>query len=101
MRRGTTPTITLTVDADLTGWTVYLALAQAGSVIVLEDDRVEATVSEGVTTLEFTLSQEETLSLAETPVELQVRAIRDGTALATDIRRLPVDRILQGGVIHE
>ena len=100
MRRGTTPTITVTVDTDLTDWSLYLAIAQGdGQPLVLENDRLDVTVNEGVTSLAFTLTQEETLAFDARPVELQVRAAHDGTAIATGIKAVPVSRILQGGVI--
>lgn len=99
MRRGTTPTITVTVDTDLTDWSLYLAIAQGGTMLVLESDRLDVSVSEGVTSLAFTLTQEETLAFDARPVELQVRAAHNGTAIATGIKAVPVSRILQGGVI--
>lgn len=100
MRRGTTPTITITVDKDLTDWSLYLAIGQGDDQpLVLENDRLDMTVVEGVTSVEFTLTQEETLSFDTRPVEMQLRAAHDDIAIATDIRTIPVSRILQGGVI--
>ena len=61
--------------------------------------QLDVSVDEGVTSLAFTLTQEETLAFDARPVELQVRAAHDGTAIATGIKAVPVSRILQGGVI--
>lgn len=106
MRRGTTPTYTLTVDADLTGWTCYVTLKGMGKLLNLEGDRltIEAAPSEGgqaSTTIGFDLTQKETLAFKVGKCEVQVRAIRDGAAIATDIGVLQVDRILREGEIHE
>ena len=107
MRRGTTPTYTLTVDTDLTGWTCYVTLKGLGKKLDLEGDRLTlATVTpvdgqQTVTTITFGLTQKETLAFKEGKAEVQVRAIKDGTAIATDIAPLTVGRILRDGEIHE
>ena len=107
MRRGTTPTITLTVDADLTGWTVYATFKSGGKQLTFENDRMEMTYTPGSqgatgkTAIEITLTQQETLSLGVGNAEVQVRAIHDGTAIATDIQAVDVGRIIKEGVIDE
>ena len=101
MRRGTTPTITLTVDADIVGWTVYASFRTNGKLFTFENDRLQMTADDDVTTILLTLTQEETLSLDVGTVDVQVRAIKDGTAIATDIQRVNVGRILKDGVIDE
>ena len=102
MRRGTTPTITVTVDADITDMNIFLAFRNCGRLLVKSGDELEVSVEEGVTTITTTLTQDETLAWrAGTDVEIQVRAEKlDGTvAIATDIATLAVERILQGGVL--
>ena len=101
MRRGTTPTITLTLDCDLTGHTVYVTLQDGGEQLTLGNDRLTLDVADGVTTISFTLSQEETLAMPESTAEVQVRAIKDGVAVASTIGRVAVSRILLEGVIDE
>lgn len=105
MRRGTTPTITATVDADLTGLDLYLAFRQAmAQPIVKTGDALEVEIADGQTTITTTLTQAETLAMSDAyPVEVQVRAIGDGgdVALATTIASVEVDRILQEGVLNE
>ena len=103
MRRGTTPTITATVDADLTGMALYLAFKQRGCCpIVKSDDDLAVTVEDGVTTIVTTFTQQETLSMrADAKLEAQLRAVeRNGTvAIATNIGSIDVMRILQEGVL--
>lgn len=101
MRRGTTPTLTLTVDADIVGWTVYASFRTKSKLFTFENDRLQMTADDDVTTILLTLTQEETLSLDVGAVEVQVRAIKDGTAIATDIQRVNIGGILKDGVIDE
>lgn len=100
MKRGTTPTLTLTVDADIVGWTVYASFRTNGKVYTFENDRLQMTSEDDVTTILLTLTQEETLAMHGS-AEVQIRAIKDGTAVATDIQRVDVGRILKDGVIDE
>ena len=100
MKRGTTPTLTLTVDADIVGWTVYASFRTNGKVFTFENDRLQMTSEDDVTTILLTLTQEETLAMHGS-AEVQIRAIKDGTAIATDIQRVDVGRILKDGVIDE
>lgn len=101
MRRGTTPTLTLTVDADIVGWTCYVAMRAGCHTILLEGERLDVTQSaeEGSTDIALTLTQEETLSMTCGPCEVQVRAANNGSAVATDIARIDVGRIIQDGEI--
>lgn len=104
MRRGTTPVITVTVDADLTGLSLHLAFSQAGCspLFVKTGDELAVTVEDDQTVIECALTQEDTLKLsAGGSVEVQVRAVADGgaVAIATDIASIPVERILQDGVL--
>ncbi len=100
MKRGTTPTLTLTVDADISDWTVYASFKSNGEVFTFENDRLQMTAEDDVTTILLTLTQEETLAM-QGSAEVQVRAIKNGTAIATYIQRIDVDRILKDGVIDE
>lgn len=101
MRRGTTPAITLTVDADLTGWAVYVTLRNKCHSLTIENDRLTIEAEEGISTVVFALTQEETLAFSVGSCEVQVRAIHNGTAIATDIASVDVGRILLEGVIDE
>ena len=101
MRRGTTPTLTLTVDADIVGWTIYVALRAGCETLVLDGTRLDvaASTEEGSTDISLTLTQEETLAMTCGPCEVQVRAANNGSAVATDIARIDVGRIIQDGEI--
>lgn len=101
MRRGTTPAIVLTVDMDLTGWTVYVTLKKGGKELTLLNDALTMEYQNSKTTIAFSLSQQQTLDFSVGTCEVQVRAVHDGTAIATDIQSLDVGRILKEGVIDE
>ena len=105
MRRGTTPTFTITVDADLSGMNIYLTFKNGANLLTKTNDDISIEYEGGQhpkTTMTAILSQEETLAFASgTTCEVQVRAADDSgyPAIATTIGTLPVDRILLGGVL--
>ena len=108
MRRGTTPTITATVNADLTGMSVHLAFKVGNNVIVKQGTDItmetETVQSETVTHVSTSLTQEDTLSMRSgKECEVQIRAVQDdgAVAIATCIGSIPVKRILEEGVIRE
>ena len=100
MRRGTTPATVLTVDMDLTGWTVYVAIRNGGNTLVVKDG-LSVEYANNKTTIAFALTQEQTLAFSVGPCDFQVRAVKDGTAIATDIKSGYVGGIIQEGVIDE
>lgn len=99
MRRGTTPTIQLTIDglSDIQIKELYLTLKQESTQMdkMLADVQIENNV------ISTELTQEETLALkADKKVALQVRILaNDNTAFATNILSVPVEQILKDGVI--
>lgn len=104
MRRGTTPTLRVTVDADVTAMHIYLALKCGRNAIVRENDTLDVALDESgdepKTVITCRLSQSETLSMrAGERCEVQLRAVTDegATALASNIGSIPVGRILQDG----
>ena len=103
MKRGTTPTIPLVVDTDLNGWTVYVTLSNGSHQITVDNTRLEIAYDAETesTDIEVALTQEETLSLPVGYADVQVRAIKDGIAIATDVQSIDVGRILKEGVIDE
>lgn len=107
MRRGTTPTITVTVGADLSGMACHLAFQAGKSLIVKTNDDMDISVEgegdDAVTTLVTKLTQAETLSMRyDSTCEVQLRAVaNDGEiAIATTVGKIPVRRILEDGVIN-
>ena len=101
MRRGTTPAIVLTVDMDITSYTVYVTLKNRSNELTLTNDSIVMEFEDGKTSIAFSLTQEQTLKFGTGTCEVQVRAIHDGTAIATDIKTMDVNRILKEGVIDE
>ena len=99
-RRDTTPAISLRVNADLTEWAVYVAIKNGRNVVTIDGDRLTMRYANGKTAIEFSLTQEETLALSTGSSSVQVRAVNaHGIAVATDIERIPIDRIIKEGVI--
>lgn len=100
MHRGTTPEYELIVDMDLTGWTCYVTLKWSKTEVTLEADRLDVTGGEQ-STVRFSLSQEESLKFRPGKAHIQLRAIKDGVAVATDIATVSVGKILKDGEIVE
>ena len=102
IRRGTTPTISVAVDTDLSSWpTVILSLYGTGSQLDLGKDRLTITKSDSGCLITATLTQDETLAMAEGSVlEAQLRA-KDGSgkAIATNIADIAVANVIKDGVI--
>ena len=104
MYRGTTPTIQINVDVDLrTAEALYVTFTQ-GNETIFEKDLTDVGVYEDK--IVFTLSQVDTLMLSRTepymlaPVYFQIRAkMPDGSALASNILKTTVQKILKNGVI--
>lgn len=107
MTRGTTPTHTFTLPDDLKTATLsalYITYAQRGET-VLEKTLSDVTINNGVITC--TLTQAETLlfsvrnhARSTDDVAIQVRLkTSDGTAMASDIMRIPVTDVLKDGEI--
>ena len=102
MRRGTTPTVDLYIDEDLSGCEIYVTFSHRGKQITKRESEIEAEFSGGATTLHVTLTQAETLSFNADNgayVEIQVRYKRGERTCATDIQRVPVKRVLLEGAI--
>ena len=103
--RGTTPTITykITSDVDLTTlseiWlTVADKLTTAKKTYKLSQN--EVTVDNEAKTISAVMSQADTLLFKSQMVQVQIRA-KDTSdkSYATDISDVPLEKILEGGVI--
>ena len=111
MRRGTTPTVTLTVtnddgsDCDLTGHELYITFKEQrtnGSFFTKRetDEGVTVAHSGKATVISVFLTQKETLSFKEgSVVRVQIRCKALGIATATDIEKFNADEILLEGEI--
>lgn len=99
MIRGTTPTMRfcLPFNADLLD-AAYVTIVQDGKTVI-EKTLEECEADENM--LSFRLTQDDTLKFEEGQwVEIQMRArMKSGEALASQIERTTVQRILKEGVI--
>ena len=99
-RRGTTPTVTLTVDTlDLTTLqSIYVTFRQGAAVLTKRGGEEDVTVEPHRITVR--LSQADTLAFRDGRVQVQLRALMpDGTALASGIATFPALEILLDGEI--
>lgn len=103
--RGTTPPFRLIFSTvDLTDWDVYITFEQKQKAETLEitisGDELEVN-STGADSCEvlFSLTQEHTLKFNEGSVEIQMRAYKDGAAIAGKKKSFSVKDILLEGVI--
>lgn len=100
MRRGTTPTVTLKVDADLEGCEVHAAMRNNGRTSIYEGDRLEISSDGQSSSVALRLTQEDTLALdAGYPARFQLRWTCGGEAYATGIAQTDVEAILEEGEI--
>lgn len=101
MRRGTTPTISITVKglSDIQINKAYLTLKQRGTVA----EKTEADMEIDGDMLQVALTQEETLKfVARAEINVQLRVLsKSGTAYASNIVTVPVGEILKDGVIGD
>lgn len=104
MYRGTTPTITLTVDglSEINLRSAYLTIMQTTKEqrVVIEKTLGDMSIDGEVVSV--TLSQADTLKLkANVKAEVQLRFLsQGGTAYATQITKYPVKEILKDGEIE-
>lgn len=97
MRRGTTPTITITTDIDLTAASNLFVTFKQGDRIVFEKTLDDVSVTENEVICE--LEQDNTLALKDGMVRFQIRATIGNSKVASNIMIASVDEILKGGEI--
>ena len=99
MYRGTTPTISLTVNglSELQIHSAYLTIKQGGKVI----EKIADDITIDGDSLKATLSQTETLGFeAGLNVSIQLRVLtKSSTAYATKVLKVPVEEVLKDGEI--
>lgn len=104
--RYTTPTISFEVDLDLTNAELWLSLEQGDAdkqtTVELTKQIETFTVDDGVTSFDFTLTQEESAMFdAPKGIKAQLNAVfPDGSRLATEILQLSSYRNLLEEVKH-
>lgn len=98
MIRGTTPTITISTDIDLSDASNLFVTFVQNSKVVFEKTLDDVTVTENAITVP--LSQTDTLSLrADQRVRFQIRATKGGSKLASNIMTTTAGEILKNGEI--
>lgn len=98
--RGTTPTIELENDNDLTGYTCYLAIGKPKKPNLVKT-KTGVQGEDGKTVVEFRLEQADTLSLKPGSAQMQLRAIKDNDAIASEIIDIEVLDVIQDGVLAD
>lgn len=104
MIKGTTPTIIFNLKddneqvIDLSNYTVYLSLLDSdGRIMDISNDRLKFNSDKS---FECTLTQEETLSLSDGYIKVQLRAIdQSGTAIASTVAKCYLSDIIKPGEI--
>lgn len=95
----TTPTLTLTVGADLTGMDVYVTIQQGSTLVTIEDAEME--YDGGKTTIAVTLSQEQTALFSRGSCDVQVNWLDlRGKRNATIVRSIPIGTQLLDSVLE-
>ena len=100
--RGTTPSITVTVPMDLTGYTCYLSIGRKPKApyLTASNDQMTATYGE-TSTLTFTLTQEQTLACKAGKAFVQLRIIDGDAALASTMAEVEIFDIVKDGEIKD
>lgn len=99
MRRGTTPTLKIKVKGiDVTQLkSAYITIRQGRKELTKTNDDIEIQDGNIISVL---LSQEDTLKFLGGHIDIQLRAVTcNEVAVASDIKRVPIGRILKEGVI--
>ena len=97
MRRGTTPTALFRCNLDLTGWDVFVTFEQTGVELTKTDATVQS--EDGGCTVMVKLSQNDTLNFKVGDAQAQIRAYRNGKAVASSVFYFQVQDVLMDGVI--
>ena len=98
MRRGTTPTLTISTDIDLTEASNFYLTFKQGDRIIFEKTLTDVTITED--TVSVWLTQAETLALKDgRMVSFQIRATLGDQKVASNIMTAKVEEILKGGEI--
>lgn len=97
MTRGDTPTITISVDttADLNTVDDILVMIKQGDLLI--ERRKANLIIDDETDIHFTLTHEETLSLTDGNVRIQLQILANGAITASDIATVTVGELLDDG----
>lgn len=96
----TTPTLTLTVGADLTGMDVYVTIQQGSTLVTIEDAEMEYDGTK--TSIAVTLTQEQTALFSRGSCDVQVNWLdANERRSATQVRSVPIGTQLLREVLPE
>lgn len=102
MIRTTTPTHTLTFPFDPADCDEIWVTYKQNNQILVERDKSEVTVDSATHSIEYKLAQEETKSLSAIgPVFLQVKVRQGATVMASDIKTLKVNEVLNDDLMGQ
>lgn len=103
MYRGTTPTITFTINTELNLADIdvcYITFKSAIGNKTKEFDKAHTVIDLEEKTLTVSFSQADTLLFKQGLVDAQIRLrLVDGRTFASDIKSVNVNRILKDGII--
>ena len=101
MYRGTTPTLVLTLKTFIDFQNVdKLYVTIQSKLKSIDIDKSRCVLDNENKTIQFTLTQEETLQFNVSNVEIQVRMkLKDGKVYASSIANVEMNKILKDGVI--
>lgn len=100
--RGTTPTIEIEVEADLTNYTCELSVGKYGKPFFTADNQqMTFTYADDVSTCAFKLTQEQTLACKPGETLMQMRAIKDSDAIATEALPIEVVNVIEQSIIED
>lgn len=98
MRRGTTPTITISTDISLVEASNFYLTFKQGDRVCFEKELDDVTITED--SVSVWLNQTETLALKDgRMVSFQIRATLGDQKVASNVMTSPVGEILKGGEI--
>lgn len=99
MIRGTTPTVTISVGTDLTGWDVFVTFESTKGQLTKSGNDLAVTPGD-TSTVDVPLTQEDTLSFPEgRTVKVQLCAVKDGQRIATKVGEITASEVLYEGVL--
>lgn len=101
--RGTTPSITVVVPMDLTGYSCYLSVGKRARHpwLTADNEQMEAECGEESSTLVFTLTQEQTLACDPGKAYVQLRLIEGDTAVASEMAEVRIADVIKDGEITD
>jgi pyruvate kinase len=97
MRRGTTPTLTISTDISLVEASNFYLTFKQGDRVAFEKTLEDVTITEASVICE--LDQNDTLALEDGLVRFQIRATLGDSKVASNIMTANADEILKGGAI--